>query len=194
MFLFSQNYRSYFDKIYITPWCRITAYGVGLLTGFIVLDVGRSYRLNMFVKAGGNIMALIFVFICIITPYWDAIKPHGLSRSLSITYQAFSRTLWSMAIGWLIFLCSTDNAKTINKILSWSVFVPLARLNYSTYLIHSMIIYMMVYNLIEPIHFQTHVLVQYFVSNTLLSYAAAIIIVLLFEAPFFVIEKKLFKH
>jgi peptidoglycan/LPS O-acetylase OafA/YrhL len=159
-----------------------------------VLDVGRSYRLNMFIKAGGNVLALIIAFICITIPYYDAITPHGLSRPVIITYQAFSRTLWSMAIGWLIFLCSTDNAKTINKILSWSIFVPLARLNYSTYLIHSMIIYTMAYNLIEPIHFQTHVLVQYFISNTLLSYAAAIIIVLLFEAPFFVIEKKLFKH
>ena len=148
----------------------------------------------MFAKTSGNILAIILFLICILVPYYDIITPQGLTRPLSITYQVLSRTLWSMAIGWLIFLCSTNNAKTVNKILSWPAFVPLARLNYSAYLIHSMVIYVLIYNLVEPIHFQPHVLIQYFVSNTLLTYTAAIIIVIFFEAPFFVIEKKLSKQ
>lgn len=193
-FLFRQGDTNYFDKIYVTPWCRITAYAIGLLIGFIVLDVGRSYRLNMFVKASGNILTLIVAFICLIVPYFGITASHSLSRPLMITCQALFPTLWPMVIGWLIFLCSTDNTKIIKEILSCSIFVPFARLNYSAYLIHLMIIYTMVYNLIEPIHFQPHVLVQYFISNTILSYTAAIIVVLLFEAPFFVLEKKIFKY
>ena len=185
---------SFFNKVYITPWCRITAYGIGIFTGFIVIHTGRAYRLTMLVKWAVNILVLIIAFICISMPYWDAIAPHGLSKPVAITFQAVIRTLWSIVIGWLVFLCSTGNAKLINKILSWPIFVPLARLNYSTYLIHSMVIYVMAYNLIEPIHFQPHVLVQLFLSNTFLSYTVAIAVVLLFEAPFFTIEKKLFKH
>lgn len=148
----------------------------------------------MFVKAGFSILALITFVICMIVPYYDSITPQGLSKPVTIAFQTVNRTFWSMSIGWLIFLCSTDNAKLINKILSWPVFVPLARLNYAAYLIHSMVIFTMVFNLMQPIHFQAHVLLQQFVSNTVLSYAAAIVVVLLFEAPFFAIEKKLFKH
>jgi peptidoglycan/LPS O-acetylase OafA/YrhL len=162
--------------------------------GFIVIHTGRAFHLTMLVKLVVSILVLIVAFICIIVPYWDTISPHGLSQPVLIAYQAVNRTLWSAVIGWLVFLCSTGNVTLINKILSWPIFVPLARLNYAAYLIHSMIIYVMAYNLIEPIPFQPHVLVQLFISNTFLSYTVAIAVVLLFEAPFFAIEKKLFKH
>ncbi|CAF4050196.1 unnamed protein product, partial [Rotaria sordida] len=40
------NGPSFFSKIYIAPWCRISAYAIGLLTGFIFINTGHSYRSN----------------------------------------------------------------------------------------------------------------------------------------------------
>ncbi|CAF3851450.1 unnamed protein product, partial [Rotaria sp. Silwood1] len=37
---------TYDDTIYMTPWCRISAYAIGILTGFVLIHTGRSYRLN----------------------------------------------------------------------------------------------------------------------------------------------------
>ncbi|CAF3785753.1 unnamed protein product [Rotaria sordida] len=42
------NGPSFFNKIYIAPWCRISAYAIGLLTGFILINTGHSYRSNTF--------------------------------------------------------------------------------------------------------------------------------------------------
>ncbi|CAF4933223.1 unnamed protein product, partial [Rotaria socialis] len=50
---------NFFDKIYQTPWCRISPYAFGLLTGFVVVSTGRNYRLNTIVRVIGNILATV---------------------------------------------------------------------------------------------------------------------------------------
>ncbi|CAF1328805.1 unnamed protein product [Rotaria sordida] len=32
---------TFYEKIYLTPWCRISPYAIGLLTGFIVINTGQ---------------------------------------------------------------------------------------------------------------------------------------------------------
>ena len=192
--LFSQDDRSFFNKLYIAPWTRIVAYAVGLFIGFIVPNTGQKCHLNAPLKVAGNTLAIGASSFCIITPYFAAIVSEAWSRSVIIAVQTIYRPLWSIAIGWLIFLCSTKNGGIVEKIFSWPVSVPLAQLNYSVYLIHTMIIYITLYNSTQLIHFQPHILLNNFVSYTFFSYLAAIVVVLLFEAPFVVLEKKLFSR
>ncbi|CAF1071940.1 unnamed protein product [Rotaria sordida] len=45
------NGPSFFSKIYIAPWCRISAYAIGLLTGFIFINTGHSYRSNTLISS-----------------------------------------------------------------------------------------------------------------------------------------------
>ncbi|CAF1347579.1 unnamed protein product [Rotaria sordida] len=119
-------------------------------------------------KSIAFIMATLFVLVGIGVP--------GLNRSALIAYHTLSRPCWALCIGWLVFLCSTNQGGTVNTILSWPIWTPLARLNYSTYLIHVMIIFITIYNQSTPI------------------YVAAIVVVIFFETPFFILEKKLFKR
>ncbi|CAF1461850.1 unnamed protein product, partial [Didymodactylos carnosus] len=53
------NGPSFFNKVYITPWCRISAYAIGLLTGFMVINVGRLYRSNTYTKLFGTLLAIV---------------------------------------------------------------------------------------------------------------------------------------
>jgi peptidoglycan/LPS O-acetylase OafA/YrhL len=131
---------------------------------------------------------------CLFTAYPDSISVSGLSRPVIIAYVSLSRTFWSIIIGWLLFLCSTNQGGIVNKILSWPVWTPLARLNYSCYLVHSTILFIIIYNQTMPFYYQGHLLVNNFISNIFLSYVAAILVSIFFETPFFIIEKKLFKR
>ena len=93
------------------------------------------------------------------------IPPQPWSRESHIWYESTSRQVWAIALGFVIFSCSMGKGGNkirhltlhfsilfefinlliklfskqtgfINDILSWSVWIPLARLSFSTYLMH----------------------------------------------------------
>ncbi|CAF1279439.1 unnamed protein product [Rotaria sordida] len=185
---------TFYEKIYLTPWCRISPYAIGLLTGFIVINTGRSYRLNIYTKIFGSLLATVFGLTCIFVMYPDYAFVSGLSRSAIIAYQALSRSFWALVIGWLLFLCSTNQGGIVNTILSWPIWSPLARLNYSAYLVHTIILFITIYNQTIPYYFQPHLIINSYISNLFFIYVAAIVGVIFFETPFVVLEKKLFKR
>ncbi|CAF4662624.1 unnamed protein product [Rotaria sp. Silwood2] len=190
--LFQRDGVTYYTEIYIKPWGRISAYAIGLLIGFIVINTGRSYRSNIYTKIFGSLLAVILGLTCILVIYPDYVLVPGLSRSALIVYHTLSRPCWALLIGWLIFLCSTKQGGIVNTILSWPIWAPLARLNYSAYLINSTIILITMLNQTMPIYVQPHMIVNIYISNLFFSYIAAIVVVIFFETPFFVLEKKLF--
>jgi peptidoglycan/LPS O-acetylase OafA/YrhL len=126
--------------------------------------------------------------------YPDNIYVPGLNRSSLVAYQSLCHTGWSLAIGWLLFFCSTNQGGIVNTILSWPIWSPLGRLNYSAYLIHATIIYITVFNQGEPTYYQPQVTINKFISNLFFSYVTAIVVHIFFETPFFVLEKKFFKR
>ena len=54
----------------------------------------------------------------------------------SIMYNCFSKTLWSLALGWVIFSCHKGYGGVVNSFLSWKAWIPLSKLSYAAYLIH----------------------------------------------------------
>lgn len=80
----------------------------------------------------------------------------------------------------------------MNKILSWPVWTPLARLTYSAYLIHSTVIYVTIYNQTIPYYYQRLTVINTFTSHLFFRYLAALVVHLFFEGPFVVFEKKFF--
>jgi peptidoglycan/LPS O-acetylase OafA/YrhL len=142
----------------------------------------------------GSIIAIALALACLFALYPDEILVPGIDRTSFIIYQSLSRTLWCLAMGWLFFLCMTNQGGIINKILSWPIWAPLARLNYSAYLIHMTIIFIIMTNLKIPYYNQPHIVVNNFVSHIFFSYVAAIVVYIFLETPFFIIEKKLIKH
>ena len=125
--------------------------------------------------------------------YPESTNELGLSRTLLVAYQSLSRTGWSLSIGWLIFLCSTNQGGIVNTILSWPIWLPFARLNYAAFLVHPTILYIIIFNRTVPFYYQPHILLNNFVSHIFFSYLAAIVVYMFFETPFVVIESKLFK-
>ncbi|CAF4855020.1 unnamed protein product [Rotaria sp. Silwood1] len=180
--------------VYIKPWCRVSAYAIGMLTGYFVIHAGRQYRINKCTKFFGTVFVVLIGLACLFVTYPDCILVSGLSRPVLVAYQSLSRTLWSIVIGWILFLCSINQGGIVNKILSWPIWSPFAKLNYSCYLVHATIIFIILFNQTMPLYYQGHLVVNNFVSHIFFSYAAATVVAIFFETPFFIIEKKLFKR
>ncbi len=159
-----------------------------------MIDVGRLYRMNKCLKFFLTVLMILIGLTCIFATYPDYILADGLNRSILVTYQSLVRTFWSICIGWLLFLCSTNQGGIVNKILSSGIWSPLAKLNYSCYLVHSMILLTILYSEIVPTYYQGHIVVNHFISHIFFSYTAAILVAIFFETPFFIIEKKIFKR
>ena len=165
-----------------------------MITGYIVLESGRQYRVHQITKYIGTAVITVIGLACLFSTYPDYILAAGLNRTILIVYQTLSRLLWSLAIGWMLLLCKTNQAGIVNTILSWPIWAPFARLNYSCYLIHATIINISIFNQTMPVYFQGILVINNFVSHIFFSYTAAILVSILFETPFFIIEKRIFRR
>jgi peptidoglycan/LPS O-acetylase OafA/YrhL len=178
----------FFEKIYITPWCRIGPFIIGMITKLILEQYHSTLSLIKIIIY--TIISMILTMICIYFPFYSNYFP----KFLQIIYQSLSHQFWALAIGWLIFSCYTHHDGLINKILSWPFWSILARLSYSAYLIHTIIILFQVYNRLTIIHYQTSVILNMFISQTILTLLASIFIVILVETPFYIFEKQIRKY
>jgi len=178
----------FFEKVYITPWCRIGPFIIGMMTKLILEQYHST--LSSIKVIIYTIISIILAMICIYFPFYSNYFP----KFVRIIYQSLSHQCWAIAIGWLIFACCTDHGGLVNKILSWSFWTIIARLSYSAYLIHTIIILVQVYNRLSTIHYQTSVILNTFISQTILTLLMSIFVVILVETPFNLFEKQIRKY
>ncbi len=69
-------------------------------------------------------------------PNYNVNPSNHLSRAENILYQAASRIIWSLALGFIIFSCVMKSGGFVNDMLTWRVWTPLSRLSFAAYLIH----------------------------------------------------------
>jgi len=178
----------FFEKIYITPWCRIGPFIIGMITKLILEQYNSTLSLIKIILY--TIISIILAIICIYFPFYSNYFP----KSIHIIYQSLCHQCWAIAISWLIFACSTNHGGVINKILSWSCWTILARLSYSAYLIHTTIILIEVYNRLTTIHYQISIILNTFISQTILTLLISILMVVIIETPFNLFEKQIRKY
>jgi peptidoglycan/LPS O-acetylase OafA/YrhL len=178
----------FFEKIYITPWCRIGPFLIGMMTKLILEQYHSTLSLIKIILY--TIISIMLAMICIYFPFYS----NSFPKFVRILYQSLSHQCWAIAIGWLIIVCFTNHGGLVNRILSWSIWTILARLSYSIYLIHTTIILSQVYNRLSTIHYQTSVILNTFISQTILTLLASVFIVILVESPFNLFEKQIRKY
>lgn len=54
----------------------------------------------------------------------------------SAFYLAFHRVGWGLGLAWIVFACVHGYGGPVNTFLCWSVFQPLGKLTYCTFLVH----------------------------------------------------------
>ncbi|CAF3972930.1 unnamed protein product [Adineta steineri] len=178
----------FFEKVYITPWCRIGPFIIGMITRLIIEQYHSTLSKIKIILY--TIISIILAMICIYFPFYSNYFP----KFFGIIYQSLSRQCWAIAVGWLIFACSTNHGGLINKILSWPLWTIIARLSYSAYLIHPIIILIQVYNHLTTIHYQTSIVLNNFISQIILTLFTSIFVVILVEMPCSLFEKQIRKH
>uniref|UniRef100_A0A0N5AHJ5 Acyl_transf_3 domain-containing protein n=1 Tax=Syphacia muris TaxID=451379 RepID=A0A0N5AHJ5_9BILA len=192
--IFSADFIQHHLVMYIKPQYRIGSYIVGLLLGYYL-----AYNQKLAVP---NQPTFRFKFIgwvsASIAGFWSIF---GLYPSLQgwnmpiyhLIFGALHRTVFALAISWLIYACHSGMGGIVNTILSLKFLLPLSSLCYSVYLFH-MVMVVFTYLLVPfPIIYTSKwpIFLHCFVQ-LLLSYVLGISCSMLSELPALNLERIVF--
>ncbi|XP_038070357.1 nose resistant to fluoxetine protein 6-like isoform X2 [Patiria miniata] len=176
--------------IYDKPYCRIAPYLVGVGLGYIVHRIGsRRIKMSPFFAVAGWLVAAGIAISVVYGFYPSYHTSVPISRAGQVAYGTLSRFAWGVALAWVVFACKYGYGGWINGFLSWSFWIPLARLTYSVYMFHPMVFIVFYYNFGTAIYESKYLMAYFFAGNLLLSYVVALFVALAVEYPFAGLEK-----
>uniref|UniRef100_A0A9J2P0Z0 Acyltransferase 3 domain-containing protein n=2 Tax=Ascaris TaxID=6251 RepID=A0A9J2P0Z0_ASCLU len=193
--IFSADFIQHHIVMYIKPWYRIGPYIIGLLLGYYIAGVQRLaqkvQRSPHFCVIGWSLASL--------AGFWAIF---GLYPALQgwnwplyhLVYGAIHRTVFALAIAWLIYACHTGIGGVVNSILSMKPLLPLSSLCYSVYLVH-MVLVVFTY-LLVPFPMVYHNKLPIFghcLAQLALSYVFGTFCAMLSELPALNLERILFQ-
>ncbi|PVD22479.1 hypothetical protein C0Q70_18293 [Pomacea canaliculata] len=186
-------YLSDYMDFYNKPYNRMGPYAVGMVAGYILYRTDCRLKINKVI----NLCAWAVATGCALSVLYGL---HGASTGSPMTlatsafYNAVSRHVWGACVCWVVVACVTGNGGFVNTILSWSAFVPLSRLTYCIYLLHIMIIDLYILDSDTTFYANDVNMVMLFLSVLVVSYMAAVVASLSFEAPMMGLERVLLRR
>lgn len=150
------NVTAYSILFYTKPFYRIAPYCVGILTGMfwhIKCHKFHDYRLSpssaRFLLLG-SVTTLLYLVFGFSSAYQrrpcDYLEPpseacgSNWSIDARVLYNSFSKPLWAIALATITLLSGNDQGGSVQTFLSHPSFSPLARISFSIYLLHVLII------------------------------------------------------
>ncbi|PVD22481.1 hypothetical protein C0Q70_18295 [Pomacea canaliculata] len=175
---------------YIKPYNRMGPYVVGMLAGYFLYRSDCRLKIKKVV----NLCAWAVATACslaILYGLYGASSGSPVTLATSAFYNAVHRHVWGACVCWVVVACVTGNGGFVNTILSWSAFVPLSRLTYCIYLLHLMMMELYLLNSDTTFYMNDINVVMFFLSILVVSYMAATVASMAFEAPLMGLEKVL---
>ncbi|XP_038052246.1 uncharacterized protein LOC119724969 [Patiria miniata] len=178
------------DIIYGKPYCRIPAYLVGMVFGYVFYKLnGQPFKMSKWINVAMWIVAVGVGLAIIYGPYRSNGEP--IPQYAAVMYTVFSRAAFVMAVGWVAFACVTGYGGPVNALLSWGFWAPLSRITFGAYLLHPILMYSFYTTAKSQYHFTYIQYASMFISNTVFAYAAAFVLSIGVEGPVMGLEKAL---
>lgn len=190
-----EDERDYMADIYARPWCRIGAYMIGMITGYVLYATNKKIKMRLVYITTLWAAAFALAF-ALIYSWWGVVSQPDFdnlpSYDIQAFYEAVKRPLWALALMWLTLACSAGYGGPIDTVLSWKVFMPLSRLTFCAYLLHPLVMFYMFASVEKEPHFRVNTFIYYYLAALVLSYSAAYIMSMIVEAPLSGLQKIIF--
>ena len=185
------------DDVYTKPWTRVGPYLIGILMGFILY---RQQQKPVFELKEHNyvfygcLWALAAV-LCLSTVYGvqGPFSGDEFNKAEDLSYQMFSRLAWAIGVAIVIFACHHGYGWIINDFLSMKFWIPLSRITFTTYLVHGIVLYLLIFTGRRPFVADTISQTYAFIFAVVLSFGSAAVISTFVEFPISNLEEMAFE-
>ena len=185
-------------RLYNAFYCRFQPYGIGLILGIAIYEKEKLVRLLNRFAYRNRVLIIGFIWVLgfiagVVNVYGCYFWANGYPMQVwSVAfYNATQRILWGFFISVIVLMCSTGYGGIIEQILGAKFWIPFARVNYTTYIIHLVLLVLYIQTLETNFHFTT---IEYtlLASGMLMCINCVSIVISCFiEAPFINLEKVL---
>ncbi|CAH1397482.1 unnamed protein product [Nezara viridula] len=141
MFNSFEDVNNYYQNMYAAAYMRAGPWAAGMLCG-VFLHSFKNNPMELSKKVLIISWALTVLGLCLAIEFdlpflrWK-LNETGVWSALS---NAIQHNLWAASICWIIFSSGTQKAGFVGIFLCWPGFQPLAKISYSAYLVHKVII------------------------------------------------------
>ena len=184
-----------FTHIYEKPYCRINAFLIGIILGFILYKkwkVNSSLWVRLCIYIVLWVIAVAFC-VTIVFGQYQTWHDHPFSKAENVMYFMFSRTVYSTGIALMIYACHNGFGGIINSFLSWSLWVPLSRLTFMAYLSHPIVLSLMYGTMRFRFIYTDWFLIVLFSAAVVLSYSLGFALAVFVEYPLANVENAIYK-
>ncbi|KAH0820849.1 hypothetical protein GEV33_001942 [Tenebrio molitor] len=175
--------QEFYQYLYYSTVSRMPSWLIGVFFGHLLCC--RNSQKNQMSKTLSFLAWSLSLSVMLgLILYHKIFMTNDYSVIRSAFFNTFSRTIWSLSTGLIIFLCSTGHGGFINTFLSHPIFVVLGKLTYSMFLLNCSVIYVVVGNQKQPGYFSSFQLLYEFCGIFAIVVVCSVAMNLIFERPF----------
>ncbi|XP_030623812.1 O-acyltransferase like protein, partial [Chanos chanos] len=183
------SHESYFQYYYNKPYTRYSPYLLGILAGIYMTTKKEPLLKQQWQAAVGWLCSLAVMALLVGLAYILREVPPQPSLWHAL-YQGLHRSLWALAVTWIILACEEGYGGFVDKMLSLGVWAPLSNISFACYLIHPVLIILYNGKQETPIHYTDLNFFYLFIGHTVLTLVIGYVLTLLIEKPYLVLKRK----
>ncbi|CAF4894473.1 unnamed protein product [Pieris macdunnoughi] len=188
-------HRNYFVYYYVNILVRSPPFFMGMIVGYC-LRIYRDREFNMSTILSACMTTISLVLLCLVI-YVNFLKDYSAySKDWTNSYvgniiDSFTRSIWSAALGWIIFMCVNGYGGPINQFLSMDLWKIVSRISYAMYIVHFSVIIAYFSSMVENHYFTVGTTVFIFFSCSVVTVVVSILLTGLIEIPFSILFKNM---
>ncbi|KAL4704042.1 hypothetical protein ACJJTC_003989 [Scirpophaga incertulas] len=172
-----------FHKTYIKSHTRAAAYVIGFFSGYLLMYCRKKKVMMMSQSKSVIIACVALVIMVFVTMLGVSYHYRNYSKIEGAFYAALNRPIWAFGVVLLILSCIFGKVPVVTSFLSWYPWVPLSRLAYGIYLVHTIIVTRSIAISRNSVYYDNFSVFMNSVSVIVVSSFFALVLWLLFEAP-----------
>ncbi|KAF8764591.1 Nose resistant to fluoxetine protein 6 like protein [Argiope bruennichi] len=123
------------DEMHQKTYVKLTPYIIGILLGYYLHRRKLSEKNSLLTLTFGWIIYAIQIWFCLF-----ALENREESVWESAVYNGLKGLVFSCSFSWIVFVCATKQGGFINKLLSYPMLKPIARLSFCAFLIETIVL------------------------------------------------------
>ncbi|XP_062268351.1 O-acyltransferase like protein-like isoform X2 [Platichthys flesus] len=178
--VFHLNYGLHY---YVKPYTRYGPFLIGVLTGIYLTTKKDQVLKHKWQAALGWFCCLSLLSVVVGLAYVLKEEPTSLSLPHAF-YQGLHRSLWALAVTWIIVACEEGYGGFIKSFLSLGFWLPLSNISFACYLSHPIFIIIYIGLQETPIHYTDLNFMYIFLGHVVLTLVGSYVLTVLIEKTY----------